>query len=259
MLHHNNPPPEHQSVTDASSVYQAIAAFLADAPVVDTPELAQAATQMLSNGKKALKELEAARDAECDPLRAKWENARERWRKPIEVLGGSDSKKNPKVGIIQLVADRLAAYMRAEEEKRQAALAEARRLEREAEEAARKAEAAEKEAIDNAKVGECVDVAGATRAADAEFEKFQAAEAAAREAARNAKVRTRGAYDERATSLRTQKTLRVADAGAAFKALWPGYGDKGLSAAFLTAARQYRKDNGGALPAGIVEDEEKVL
>jgi hypothetical protein len=250
MLHHNNPPQGRpQAILDSLAIYKGAAAFLEQNPVIDSEELAQQATQWRSNLKSALKAMGDAKEAMCKPLWQSWQDGLAIWKKPISTVEKLEKE----------VSDRLKSFLLAEDAKRQAALAEARRLEREAEEAARKAEAAEKEAIDNAKVGECVDVAGATRAADAEFEKFQAAEAAAREAARNAKVRTRGAYDERATSLRTQKTLRVADAGAAFKALWPGYGDKGLSAAFLTAARQYRKDNGGALPAGIVEDEEKVL
>ena len=255
---HNRPPSdEPQAITDARNVWKAIAAWLESNPVVDSEELAQQATQHRSNGQNALKALEEARAAECDPLRTKWENARERWRPSIEALGGNSSKKKPKAGIIQLVADRLAAYMRAEEAKRQAALAEARKREREAEEAARKAEEAEKEAIENAKVGECVDVAAVTLEADRKFDMFEDASAKAAQAARDAKVRTRGAFDERATALRTKETLVVTDRFALAQALAPEYGAE-IDEALLTLVRKFRAQH-KVLPAGVKAELEKVL
>jgi len=250
LMHHNNPPPDRpQAITDSIPVYKAAAAWLENNPVIDSEELSLAATQHRSNLKAALAAMTKSKEAMCKPLYAAWQAGLEVWKKPLATVEGLE----------KIVSDRLADYMREEEQKRQAILAEARRQEAEARRIAEEAEAREREAIENAKVGECTDVAGATRSADAAFEQFEAAAKTSRFAARDAKVRTRGAHDERATSLRTKKTLRVSDPAAAFKALWPLYGDKGLSDAFLTAARNYRQNHGNALPPGIEEDEERVL
>jgi hypothetical protein len=250
MLHHNNPPQGRpQAIVDSILVYKAAAQFLEDSPVIDSEELAQQATQWRSNLKSALKAMGDAKEAMCKPLWQSWQDGLAIWKKPISTVEKLEKE----------VSDRLAAYMRAEDAKRQAALAEARRLEREAEEAARKAEAAEKEAIDNAKVGECVDVAQVMLEADTKFAAFEDAAAAAAQAARDATVRTRGRFDDRATSLRTKETLIVTDMLAAIRTMM---GDMDCNAALndavLTAARKFRSKT-GALPEGVESKKEKVL
>ena len=243
-----NPPPERpQAILDSLVVYKAAAKWLEDNPVVDSEALSLEATQHRSNLKAAWKAMEDARKKALEPLNAAVNAERAVWKKPQDTVESLE----------KIVSDRLAAFMRAEDAKRQAALAKAREEEAKARRLAEEAEAKERAAIENAKVGECVDVAAVTRQADAAFEQFEAANAAAKEAFHDRKVQTRGAYDTRATSLRTKETLIVTDRFALAQALAPEYGAE-IDEALLTLVRKFRTKH-KVLPAGVKAELEKVL
>lgn len=239
---HNNPPGPieigHITIADAS-------AWLAENPVVETPETAKEAAAMEKRVKASFDEIEAERVKAVKPLNDQVKAINDKHKaaqKPLETARNT-------------IKSRLADYVRAEEAKRHA---EAERLAREAEESerlAREAEAREREAKENAAqgvVGE--DVVMATVEADQAFSRFEQKDRQAAIAAKDSKVKISGGYG-RALSLRNVEVLQVEDAAKALQAM-------GLTAnlreAFLTEARAYRKTTGN-LPEGITATFEQKL
>jgi hypothetical protein len=238
----NNPP----GPIDIGKITLADAsAWLAENPVIETPDTATEAAAMEKRVKASFDEIEAERVKAVKPLNDQVKAINETHKaaqKPLETARDT-------------IKQRLAVYVRAEEAKRRA---EAMRIAREAEEAeriAREAEAREIEAKENSAqgvVGE--DVIAATTAADEAFSRFEKIDRAAEIAAKDSKVKVSGGYG-RALSLRTVEVLSVTDPQQALQAM-------GLTAnlreAFLTEARAYRKTT-GKLPEGITATTEQKL
>lgn len=239
---HNEPPSAIDMATEGLSP---LATFLDNTPVIQDETAAREAKLFLDRTKAMIGDLEAARKKEADPLYTQWKAVNEAY-KPISTKIERLEKE---------LKSRLAAYIRAEEEKRRAEAEAARKAAEEAERIAREAEASEREAIDNATQGEIgADVAGAIEEADSRFADYKAANRAATIAERDAKVRVGGGFG-RVTSLRTQEVWAVQDAAKAMASI--GLTTK-IEEALISSAKDYRKLL-GELPAGIVVTKERVL
>ena len=238
----NNPP---SPIEMAREQWKAINDFLMEHPAILDEDAARKAKLFLDRGKAALADLEAARKAKADPLYAAWNAVNDLFRPAKTALDK----------IVGLVAERLTVFIKAEEARRSRAADEKRRIAEEAERWAREAEAREKEAIENAALGEIgVDVGAATEAADNAFDDFKRASRGAAVAERDSHVKIGGGFT-RSAGLRTKKTLVLDDAFAALKDV--GVTEK-ISDAILSAARDYKRLK-GVLPAGVREIEERSL
>jgi hypothetical protein len=154
-------------------------------------------------------------------------------------------------GPIEKVVDelrwRLTDYAAREEKKRIVAAEELRLAAEAAEMEARRAEEAERDAKQNATLGELTNVAAAVVEADQAFSRFEKADRAAAVAENNTNVRIASQLGGRALSMREKETLIIANAMEAFSVL--GNHPKVIEA-LLTAARDYRRKR-GELPAGV--------
>jgi hypothetical protein len=243
VLGGNGPP--NDAIDGARDSCRLIKTWLRNNPAVVNESDAYAANEVLVIAENTLAALKGARDAECTPLRKIWEEARARWATPIESVDGLKTE----------VTGRLQPYMLAEEDRRKAEAAEARRIAAEAEAAAREAERMEAEARQNASLGEFVDVVQASEDADQAFGDYRHAHRAAVIAEKSVPVRLKSRFDTKATKLRTKRTLVVDDVPKALDAI--GITDR-IMEAILMEARQFKKDF-GTLPDGISEVEERGL
>jgi len=237
----NNPP---SAIEMARDQWKAINSFLSDNPAIVDETAARQAKLVLDRGKATVADLEAARRAKVDPLNAEVANINDIFRRPREALNT----------LVDIIKKRLTDYALAEEAKRKA---EAERLACEAAKAerlAREAEAREKEAMDNAAVGEVVDVGAATEQADQAFDAFKSAERQADRAERDSHVRIGGGFT-RAAGLRTKKTLVLDDAAKALACL--GVTDD-IREGILKSARAYKALHKN-LPDGVSEIEERTI
>ncbi len=242
----NNPP---SAIKMARDQWKAINVFLTDHPAIVGEDDARQAKLFLDRGMAALADLEAARKAEADPPYNLWTAINARFkpaREAIEKLVGTKPAG--------LLRQRLTDYALAEEARRLAEAAEARRVAEEAERIAREAEAREKEALDNAAVGEVVDVGAATQEADAAFDAFKAADRQADRAERDSHIRIGGGFT-RAAGLRNKSVYEVVDAAKALAAV--GCTDK-IRDAILSAARDYERLH-GKVPDGVTKTMERSL
>jgi hypothetical protein len=239
----NNPP---GPIDDAREVYRAIAAFMKDAPVVDSEATALAANEKLTAGRSMVKALEKVQGDEADPIYEKWKAARAKYAPVISSM----SK------LIDELGSRLKAFMVAEEARRKREAEIARLAAEEAKRLAIEAEAAELEARENASLGDLeADIGAAIETADVAFDEFKAANRAAKIAEKDSKVKFRSRFGDRATTLKTKKLLVLDDAAKALIAI--GATDK-ITEAILSSAREYRKTH-GTLPDGVSEIEERTL
>jgi hypothetical protein len=239
----NNQPPG--PIDDARVVYQTLAAFLKDAPVVENEQQALAANEKLAAGRSMVKSLETARDDEAKPLYTAWQDARAKYAPALDSL----SK------LVGEVSERLKAFMIAEDDRRKREIDEARKVAAEAEKLAREAEAAEVEARENASLGELVDIGEAIEKADEAFDDFKHASRVAKIAEKDATVKFRSRFGAKATTLRSKEVLTLDDAAAAIVEI--GVTEK-IKEAILSEARAFRKAN-DRLPAGVSAAKERVL
>ena len=241
----NNPPAG--SIEIANETFADVSKWLGNNPVVETEDKAFEAAALVKRAEGSLREIEAERDGKVRPLNERVASINADYKSKHNT-----DKKNP--GTLDKVFNelrrRLAVFMKAEED-RKAAIAEAARLAAlRAEEEAREADRREKEALENASLGEIgVDVAAVTIEADQAFKTFEKAERIATRAERDTTARFSGGYG-RALSLRNKETLIVTDAAAALAAVGI---TEGINDAILTAARAYRKLH-GKLPDGVKAD-----
>ncbi len=245
----NNPP---GAIEIAKDTFADAAKWLANNPVIETEEVSRDAAKLVKRCEASLWEIEAERDSKVRPLndRVAAINA------DYKAQHNTDKKKPGALDkVFGELTKRLAAYLKAEEDRR-AAEAERKRLEAlEAERLAREAEEREKEALENASLGEIgIDVAAVTSEADAAFRDFEKANRSASIAEREMTARVSGGYG-RALSLRNKETLVVTDAVTALKAIGP---NETISAAILTAARAYRKLH-DRLPDGVKAEYERDM
>ena len=223
----------------------ALSAFLRDTPAIEDGEQAREANEFAGRTERTIKDLEATRRGQVDPLNEQ-----------VSVINASfRAIRDPLKRALDELRTRLTSYVNKVEAKRQA---EADRLAREAAEAeaaARKAEAAEAEAVANAAVGEVVDVGAAMEAADIAFNEYSEAQRAALIAQRDVTVRLRSVLGGKARTLRTSEVLHVTDAVAALAELGV---TEAITEAILTSARAYRKLH-GRLPGGVVAEKVRSM
>lgn len=244
----NNPP---GPIDHAQSIVDDINAWLADHPVIESEDHAREAKPYLDRAKAAFEEIESERDAKVRPLNEQVKSTNETYK----ALHNTDPKKPGRFDkiVVELKA-RVAAFMLREEEKRRVAAEKARLAQEEAERIAREAEAKEAEALENAKAGEVVDVAGVTKQADEAFSEFERQSRFAARAERDAKVKIGGGFAKSA-SLRNVETLHLDSYNKAIAAIGP---NERIRDAVLSAAREYRKVH-GHLPDGVTATTERKL
>lgn len=232
---HNHPPAPIELAREAVAD---LSKFLTDTPVIQDGKTAQAGSLLVERYRKTLADLEDARKAETGPLNEQVKNINERYR----------AVRSPIESVLNELRYRLTDYAAREEAKRIQEAEEARKAAELAEAEARLAEQREREAKESATFGEITDVAERVIEADAAFSRFQKAERAAAIAERDTTVRLASQLGGRALSMRSKETLVLESYSRAIKAI--GKHEK-IEAAILSAARDYRKQN-GVLPDGVV-------
>lgn len=248
----NNPP---GPIDYARELMDSISKWMADHPVIVTEVEAREAKLFVDRAKTALEEVEVERDKKVRPLNESVTAINTEYK----ALHNSDGKKSGKWGLFDKIAnelrDRFAAYLKVEEDKRVAAAAEAARVAQEKLDAARAAEAKEREAIENASLGEIgVNIAEVTHETDVAFKELEKAARVAEIAQVDTRFKVGGGF-LRPTGLRTSKTLVLDDWKEAIEAI--GSTEK-IREAILASARDYRKLY-GRLPKGVSEVEDRVL
>ncbi|WP_089177285.1 hypothetical protein [Bosea sp. AS-1] len=235
----NNGPPD--IIDDAWSVYRSVAEWMEGAPVISDEATAREAKLFWDRAKAALDDLEQARDGRVRPLNTQVKEINAEFKKVSEPLGK----------LRQELQARMSAFALAEERRKAAEAAEARRILEEKEAAARAADAAERAAKEDAAVGVVVDVGAAIGDADEAFAEYQAAQREAARAERDVKGRIAGGFG-RAFSVKTTELLTVVDPPAVIRS-WldrtEGVPDD-LREAIVKSARLFRKTF-GVLPAGV--------
>lgn len=227
----------------AEDTLNAINDWMKDHPVIEDEDMARAGKAMLDRGILARDDMTAERRSKVDPLNAQVESINVQYRGPVASVRQ----------VLEVLDERLRAFMRAEEMKRLEAARQARILAEQKEKEAREAEAREKEQLANADAGELdVDVVQVIQQADDAFSEYKTAERAANIAERDAKVRIGGGF-RRAIGLKKKEVLVLVDVIECLEDL--GSIPEGVEAELLKAARAYRKVN-KKLPRGIEAREE---
>jgi hypothetical protein len=240
----NNPP---SPIQIAQETFADVSRWLSNNPVIETEEIALEAAALIKRAEGSLREIESERDSKVRPLNEQVNAINAEYKSYHNA-----DKKSKNVGsldkIFSILTGRVGAFMKAEEDRRWRE-AEAKRLAAlEAERIARETEEKEREALENASLGEVgIDVAAVTQEADTAFRDFEKAFRRATIAEKNAPVRLSGGYG-RVMTLKNKETLIVTDAAAAIAVV--GLTD-GIRDAILTAARAYRKLNNNTLPEGV--------
>lgn len=241
MLNHNNPPSAIEFSVESAD---ALGDWLKINPVIETEEVARDGKLLVDRARRCLADMEDERKQRQAPLQAQLDGIRDEYRSPRNILEK----------ILAELKVRLDAYVKAEETRRQEALAAARKAAQEAERLAREAEDRERAAADDAKYGVEADTATATRDADAAFREFQRREREVARSERDLDVKIGGGFG-RALSTRFKEELVVVDPAAAIESMgWSGR----VLAAILSDAREYRR-NVGKLPEGVISQGERSI
>jgi hypothetical protein len=238
---HNNPPGPLEYARDTMA---ALSNWMAEHPVIASPDDAREAKKLLDQAKSCAGDIEAERDKLVRPLNEQIDEINARHK----AVHNRDSKKPGTLDkVVNELKARLAVFIQLEEERREAEAEIKRKAAEEAERIAREAEAREREAIENAKAGELgVDVTQVVVEADSRFVAFKKADREAARAERDTNVKVGGGWG-RSLSLRTQETLQLDNYNKAITAIGP---HPKIEEAILSAAREYRKKH-GSLPAGV--------
>lgn len=239
QLGHNQPP---SMIDTAGEVTASLNNWMRDHPAVETEEAARDAKVLLDRGKLCLKDQEDERDGKVRPLNEQIRTINQHYRPSKDLL----------TKVLHELTRRVTDFLAKEQAKRIKEAEAARQKAEETEKIAREAEQREQEAIDDARHGVEVDIAEASRNADASFTEYRKAE---READRlnRTKVRVGGGFT-RALSLRNKEILRVVEAVSAINAigLTPD-----IEAAIIKGARAYRTLH-QELPPGIESKTEQT-
>jgi hypothetical protein len=238
MQGHNQPPSPIDYAREAMSD---LANFLTDTPVIQTPEQAKEGSLFVERSRKTLADLDDARKSEVGPLNEQVKAINEQYR----------HIRDPFDGVLSELRRRLTDFTAREEAARIKLAEEARKQAEALEMEARRAEEAEREAKQNATLGEITDVAAAIVAADQTFSDYAKADRAAQIAESQTHVRLPSQLGGKALSLREKETLFVDDPIAALMAILSVKAPiENIFGAILMAARKYRKDM-GVLPPGV--------
>src|SRR5580658_2694152 len=222
---HNKPP---SLIEIAKTLTASWGMWMGDYPVVLDEVQARESKMELDRAKLLLKDLEDERKSKTAPLLDQVDTIRNEYRQPERTLGN----------VINEMMERLQAYVRAEEKKREAIAEEAARKARELEEAAREAERLEQERLDDAAKGEVgINVVEITEQADQAFDAYARAEREAIMARKDARVKIGGGFS-RAMGMREREILDVVDAIAALTELGV---TENIKMAILTSARAFKK------------------
>lgn len=219
--------------------------WLKEHPVIESPEDAKTIKVFIDRGALGIQDMEDERIKEQQPHVEAVEAVRAKYRGPKQIIEAT----------LGHAKARLAAYMRAEKEKREAIAAEAARVVAEAERQAREAERVEQDALGSVAAGELgVDVQATSLAADEAFSRFQRVAREAARAEKATKVKVGGGF-RRAAGLRTETTLTVDDPATALLAV--ECTDE-IREAIIKAAKSYHQKI-GAWPPGVSATTSEVL
>lgn len=239
---HNGPP---GPIDSAKEAHVELSKFAEDNPVIETFEQAKTAGGFIERTRIALNAMEDERKPLVEPLNKELEAINSRYR----VV------KQPLEKLYELIKARVTKFNNAVETKRKADAELLRKQTEAAEQAARDAEAREKEAIEGADVGECTDVGGAIAEADGAFADYQRAGRTLAIAERNIPMRIPSAMGGKTLSMRTYEVLVIDDPAAAIVAM--GLTD-GIKEAIIKDAKKFR-DALGELPDGVRSTQERKL
>jgi hypothetical protein len=246
---HNQPP---GPIDDARNVMGDLSRFLAAVPVIENDDQAQQAKLHVDRVRSSCGALEAERASRVKPLNDQLADINAEYK----AIHNTDQKRPGTLDkLFNELRARLTAFVEIEERRRQEEAESARLAAQDAERIAREAEAKEREAIQDAKVGEATDIGAATLEADEAFSRFGKLDREAQRAERETNVRISGGFSGRALSLRSSETLVLESYSKAITAI--GQNPK-IEAAILSAARDYRKKK-GTLPAGVVAVTERKI
>jgi len=238
---HNSPPSILEFTAETT---EALGRFLEDHPVIQTEDDARAAKLLIDRATSTIADAESERDKQVRPLNEQVKAINERYKTPRETLRR----------VADLLKERIAAFIKAERERREAEADAKRRAVEEAERRAREAEDREQEAIEAAKSGEVVNIALATQEADRSYGQYDKAVREAARAEKGTHVKVTGGY-KKAISLIDKEVLVLHNWHKAID-------EMGLSEALiktiLSEARAFRKAT-GHLPEGVVATIEEVI
>lgn len=241
LIGHNQPP----SILElGKEVEEPLGLWLKENPVIQDEDKAREGKVLVDRAALHLQDLESERKARTGLLNDQVKAINGAYKQPREFLKS----------LLSELKDRLNAYIKAEEARRQEIAKEAARLAQEAEARAREAEERECEAKEDAGNGACTDISRSIAEADAAFSEYEQAARAARLADNSTQVRIGGGL-RRSLSNRTKEILTVTDATKALADI--GITERILDC-LLTEGRDYRKRI-GRLPAGIESRKERGL
>lgn len=246
---HNKPPGSLEAGYDTM---RALSDWMGECPVIENEDHAREAKKLLDRAKGSQAEIESERVEKVTPLNDQIDALNAHYK----AVHNKDPKKPGSLDrVTNELKARIAAFLAAEEARREAE-AEAKRLE--AERAAQEAQAAmehEREAIANARAGELgVDVTQVVIEADKLVSEAKKAERVAARADRDTKVKVGGGWGK-SVSLRTAETLVLVSYGRAITAIGP---NEKIRDAILSAARDYRQQH-GHLPDGVQAEHTRKL
>jgi hypothetical protein len=250
-----NFPPSDSAIDRAKPVAEELGRFLADNPVFSEDEI-RAAKAIRDRFALALRSIEDERKLKVGPLNEQVKAINAEYHR----LYNSDDKRP---GLWNKLAgqlwSRMSAYALEVERQRQEAARRAREAADEAARLAREAEQREIEAATDAASGVCTDIGAATEAANEAFSVYRRKDWTAQRAEGSTKVRIVGGIGN-AVSLKDHETLIVTDWKAAIEEM---SGDDGripqdIADAILKCARAHRKAF-EQLPAGIGATYERSL
>lgn len=236
LIGHNQP----DLTETAKEVVKDLSDWMAETPVVQNEEQARSAKLLVDRASLCIQDMEAERKSKTSPLQGQIEEINGHYRAPRELLRG----------VVDELKRRFDSFLLLEERKRVLAAQEAARIAAIAEQAAKVAEAKERETIEDAAGGVVgLDIAARTAEADQAFADYQKAEHKAALADRETHVKIGGGF-RRSASLRNAEILDVISYTDACLALQHLGVTEDIKEAILKSARAYKRLN-GKYPEGI--------
>ena len=237
----NNPP---GPLDFAGELVARLDVFLKDNPVIQDEDASREAALHQRLAEACLKEIEAMRDAAVRPLNGQ-----------VKAINATHKTASaPLDRMLDTVKSRNTAFHVKQAREREIVAEAARKAAADAEHIAREAEAAERDAMANAAVGEVgVGLASLQADADGKFAELRRADQRLARAEKD-KFRLNVGIGQ-TVSLKTRKVPKIADA---YVLLGNVGVTPGIELALLTAARAY-KATWGEFPAGVIEVEEVSL
>jgi hypothetical protein len=243
----DNAPPQDEAPAIAAATEQAalLKTFIADSPVIQTAQEAQAAATWIESTRKTLAAMEDERKPIVEPHVAEQKR----------INGAYRIVREPLETMLDLLRARWNKWDAAERMKREAAAAAARREAEEAAERAKQAVLAAEDAIAGAEVGELADVGTAVVDAKAAVREANQLGRAAGRAERETAVRVASTLGGRAQTSRAFKVFAVIDIHAAINAMGP---TPKILEAVISSARDFYAAHDEP-PAGISLTKERSI